>query len=62
MGIALVGFGLMAALAMAADVAPPGHAGRFVVRGVSWDDKGCGVCCSAAIKHILTGVRLVRHS
>ncbi len=46
--------------------ATPGRSGRFVVKGGSWDDKGCGVCrpaarhtCPAAIKHILIGFRLV---
>lgn len=41
--------------------------GRYIVKGGSWDDKGCGVCRSAArhsrpkeIKHILIGFRLVR--
>lgn len=40
--------------------------GRSVVKGGSWDDKGCGVCRSAArhsrpdgLKHILIGFRLV---
>ena len=40
--------------------------GRFIVKGGSWDDKGCGVCRPAArharpaaIKHILIGFRLV---
>ena len=40
---------------------------RFVVKGGSWDDKGCGVCRPAAshgrpddIKHILIGFRVVR--
>ncbi len=40
---------------------------HFVVKGGSWDDKGCGVCRPAArhgrpldIKHILIGFRLVR--
>ena len=40
---------------------------RFIVKGGSWDDKGCGVCRPAArhsrparIKHILIGFRLVR--
>lgn len=42
--------------------AMPGHAGRFIGKGASWDDKRCGVCCPAAIKHILTGVRLIRDS
>ena len=43
-----------------------GPAGRTVVKGGSWDDKGCGVCRSAArhtrpndIKHILIGFRVV---
>ncbi len=47
--------------------ATPGRSGRFVVKGGSWDDKGCGVCRPAArhdrpaaIKHILIGFRLVR--
>lgn len=42
-------------------------AGRRIVKGGSWDDKGCGVCRAAArhgrpetIKHILIGFRLVR--
>jgi formylglycine-generating enzyme required for sulfatase activity len=42
-------------------------AGRAIVKGGSWDDKGCGVCRSAArharpvtLKHILIGFRLVR--
>ena len=40
--------------------------GRFVVKGGSWDDKGCGICRPAArhsrpehLKHILVGFRLV---
>ncbi len=39
---------------------------RYIVKGGSWDDKGCGVCRSAArharpraLKHILIGFRLV---
>ncbi len=43
-----------------------GHSG-FLVKGGSWDDKGCGICRAAArhgrpatIKHILIGFRLVR--
>ncbi len=43
--------------------------GRYVVKGGSWDDKGCGVCRPAArhtrpqgLKHILIGFRLVRAS
>ena len=41
--------------------------GRRIVKGGSWDDKGCGVCRPAArhgrplaLKHILIGFRLVR--
>ena len=41
--------------------------GRYIVKGGSWDDKGCGVCRPAArhsrpaaLKHILIGFRLVR--
>ncbi len=41
--------------------------GRFIVKGGSWDDRGCGVCRPAArhgrpknIRHILIGFRLVR--
>ncbi|WP_282609929.1 SUMF1/EgtB/PvdO family nonheme iron enzyme [Pelagibius sp. Alg239-R121] len=44
----------------------PGNPGRFLVKGGSWDDKGCGVCRSSArharpadLKHILIGFRLV---
>lgn len=40
---------------------------RHIVKGGSWDDKGCGVCRAAArhsrpngIKHIIVGFRLVR--
>lgn len=46
---------------------PGRSAGRAIVKGGSWDDKGCGVCRPAArharpvtIKHILIGFRLVR--
>ena len=46
--------------------ASPGNTGRFLVKGGSWDDRGCGVCRPAArhgrpadIKHILVGFRLV---
>ena len=42
---------------------------RAIVKGGSWDDKGCGVCRSAArhtrphgLKHILVGFRLVRET
>jgi len=41
--------------------------GRAIVKGGSWDDKGCGVCRPAArharpvaLKHVLVGFRLVR--
>ena len=41
--------------------------GRIIVKGGSWDDKGCGVCRPAArhtrpknLRHILVGFRLVR--
>lgn len=47
--------------------ATPAGPGRHVVKGGSWDDKGCGVCRPAAshsrpdrLKHILIGFRLVR--
>jgi formylglycine-generating enzyme required for sulfatase activity len=53
-----------------ADAAPgssSGGAGRFVVKGGSWDDSGCGICRPASwhtrpgnLKHILIGFRLVR--
>jgi toxoflavin biosynthesis protein ToxD len=43
--------------------------GRYIVKGGSWDDKGCGICRPAArharpadIKHILIGFRLVREN
>jgi formylglycine-generating enzyme required for sulfatase activity len=46
--------------------ATPTTQGRYVVKGGSWDDKGCGVCRAAArhsrpaaLKHILIGFRLV---
>lgn len=42
-------------------------AGRYIVKGGSWDDSGCGICRPAArhsrpegLKHILVGFRLVR--
>ena len=45
----------------------PARRGRHIVKGGSWDDKGCGVCRVAArhgrpstIKHILIGFRLIR--
>ncbi|MFQ5785953.1 MAG: formylglycine-generating enzyme family protein, partial [Alphaproteobacteria bacterium] len=46
--------------------ATPAANGRYIVKGGSWDDKGCGVCRPAArhsrpaaLKHILIGFRLV---
>lgn len=46
--------------------ASEGNPGRFIVKGGSWDDKGCGVCRAAArharpadLRHILIGFRLV---
>ncbi len=43
--------------------------GRYLVKGGSWDDSGCGICRPAArhsrpasLKHILIGFRLVRES
>lgn len=46
--------------------ATPAASGRYLVKGGSWDDKGCGVCRPAArhsrpadLKHILIGFRLV---
>lgn len=45
----------------------PAGGDRFIVKGGSWDDKGCGVCRPAArhgrpskLRHILAGFRLVR--
>lgn len=47
--------------------ATPAGEGRYIVKGGSWDDKGCGICRPAArhgragsLKHILIGFRLVR--
>lgn len=49
--------------------ATPAGAGRYLVKGGSWDDKGCGVCRPAArhgrpegIRHILAGFRLLREN
>ena len=46
---------------------PAGDGRRRIVKGGSWDDKGCGICRPAArhsrprgLKHILIGFRLVR--
>jgi formylglycine-generating enzyme required for sulfatase activity len=45
---------------------PAAGANRFVVKGGSWDDSGCGICRPAArhgrpadLKHIIVGFRLV---
>jgi len=47
--------------------ATPAGEGRFIVKGGSWDDSGCGICRPAArharpagIRHILIGFRLLR--
>jgi formylglycine-generating enzyme required for sulfatase activity len=49
--------------------ATPAGRGRFIVKGGSWDDKGCGICRPAArhsrpalLKHILIGFRLVKEA
>jgi formylglycine-generating enzyme required for sulfatase activity len=46
--------------------ATPAGPGRYLVKGGSWDDRGCGVCRPAAghgrpagLKHILIGFRLI---
>ena len=43
--------------------------GRYIVKGGSWDDSGCGICRPAArharpahLKHVLIGFRLVREA
>ena len=59
-------FGLLDAAGQVYEwTATPAGAGRFFVKGGSWDDKGCGVCRPAArharpedLKHILIGFRL----
>jgi formylglycine-generating enzyme required for sulfatase activity len=61
-------FGLLDAAGQVFEwTATPAGSGRFIVKGGSWDDKGCGVCRPAArhgrpadLKHILIGIRLVR--
>lgn len=61
-------FGMMDAAGQVFEwTATPAADGRFIVKGGSWDDKGCGVCRPAArhsrpreLKHILIGFRLVR--
>ncbi len=60
-------FGLLDAAGQVFEwTATPAGRDRFIVKGGSWDDKGCGVCRPAArhgrpagIKHILIGFRLV---
>ena len=60
-------FGLLDAAGQVFEwTATPRSAGRYIVKGGSWDDKGCGICRPAArhsrpqaIKHILIGFRLV---
>ena len=49
--------------------ASPARADRWIVKGGSWDDRGCGVCRPSArhsrpsaIKHILVGFRLVNEA
>ena len=61
-------FGLLDAAGQVFEwTASPTGKGRFIVKGGSWDDSGCGVCRPAArhgrpaqLKHILIGFRLVR--
>ena len=61
------GFGLLDAAGQVFEwTATPAGKDRFLVKGGSWDDKGCGVCRPAArhgrpagLKHILIGFRLV---
>jgi formylglycine-generating enzyme required for sulfatase activity len=61
-------FGLLDAAGQVYEwTATPYRNGRIVVKGGSWDDKGCGVCRPAArhgrpadLKHIIVGFRLVR--
>ena len=61
-------FGLLDAAGQVFEwTATPSRGSQFIVKGGSWDDKGCGVCRPAArhsrpahLKHILIGFRLVR--
>jgi formylglycine-generating enzyme required for sulfatase activity len=63
-------FGMLDAAGLVFEwTATPDGAGRYIVKGGSWDDRGCGVCRPAArharpadLKHILVGFRLVRDS
>ena len=60
-------FGLLDAAGQVFEwTATPAGNGRYLVKGGSWDDRGCGVCRPAArharpaaIRHILIGFRLV---
>ncbi len=60
-------FGLLDAAGQVFEwTATPAGAGRYIVKGGSWDDRGCGVCRPAArhsrpeaLKHVLVGFRLV---
>ncbi|MDX1487480.1 MAG: SUMF1/EgtB/PvdO family nonheme iron enzyme [Acidiferrobacterales bacterium] len=61
-------FGLLDAAGQVYEwTATPAGTGQAIVKGGSWDDRGCGVCRPAAshgrpteLKHILIGFRLVR--
>ena len=61
-------FGLLDAAGQVFEwTATSGGQDRYVVKGGSWDDSGCGICRPAArhtrpahLKHILVGFRLVR--
>jgi formylglycine-generating enzyme required for sulfatase activity len=63
-------FGLLDAAGQVFEwTATPAGEGRYIVKGGSWDDKGCGVCRPAArhgrpqaLKHILVGFRLLREA
>ncbi len=60
-------FGLLDAAGQVYEwTATPAGEGRYLVKGGSWDDSGCGVCRPAArhgrpetIKHVIIGFRLV---
>ena len=61
-------FGMLDAAGLVFEwTASEGNRGRNIVKGGSWDDRGCGVCRPAArharpasLRHILIGFRLVR--
>jgi toxoflavin biosynthesis protein ToxD len=60
-------FGMLDAAGQVFEWTATAEGGRYVVKGGSWGDKGCGVCRPAAghtrpdgLKHILIGFRLVR--